>query len=268
MTEQMTLIPAERPRAEVGRHAVASLTLTNEQEPSPALRRSVDWMGVLQPVLIRPRAAAGHVPGTWLVIDGNRRVRAAQIAGLETVPTITVEEDGAVSEVLQLTANNTRGRNLAADLSSVEALSVAGYTPKEIGHAVGLTSAQVDRLLRMSSLHPTLRAALDADKLALGIAEGAARLPIAIQQQLADQYEAAGKLKGEDVHQARTARTATAVAGLGLTAMFESTPELPEEEDRANLVLLARQAHDYVSRSHTADALPVLEELIAALERV
>jgi ParB/RepB/Spo0J family partition protein len=267
VTDQLSLIPAERPRATVGRKPLSSLTLTNSQEPSPAMRRSVEWLGVLQPVLIRPRPAGNHLPGTWLVIDGNRRCRAARAAQLDDVPTIEVESEGAVSEVLQLTANNTRGRNLAADLASVEALAVAGYTPKEIGHAVGLTSAQVDRLLRMSNLHPTLRAALDADKLALGIAEGASRLPTAIQQLLADQFTAAGKLKGEDVVQARTARTAAATAKLGLTGFLDTVPELPEQEDRVEMILTVRQALSAVDNGQIHDARHILTALLTSLER-
>ena len=75
-----------------------------------ALADSLRERGVLQPVLVRP------VPGgTYELIAGERRWRAAQLAGLETVPAIVRPHDDAESLELALIENMAR-----EDLNPVE----------------------------------------------------------------------------------------------------------------------------------------------------
>ena len=57
-----------------------------------ALADSVSERGVLQPVLVRPRAG-----GTYEIVAGERRWRAARLAGLDTVPAIVQDRDDATT---------------------------------------------------------------------------------------------------------------------------------------------------------------------------
>src|ERR1700677_243414 len=62
-----------------------------DQESLEALAGSLGARGVLQPVLVRPRAG-----GTYELVAGERRWRAARIAGLETIPALVRDREDAV----------------------------------------------------------------------------------------------------------------------------------------------------------------------------
>ncbi|MDQ4041738.1 MAG: ParB/RepB/Spo0J family partition protein, partial [Actinomycetota bacterium] len=79
-------------------------------EALTALAASLRERGVLQPVLVRPRHGGG-----WELIAGERRWRAAQLAGLETIPAIIRPDDDAASLELALIENMAR-----EDLNPVE----------------------------------------------------------------------------------------------------------------------------------------------------
>ena len=114
-----------------------------------ALSRSLRERGVLQPVLVRP------VPGgTYELIAGERRWRAAQLAGLETVPALVRAHDDATSLELALIENMAR-----EDLNPVEeARAVAelvdelGVTKEDIGRRIGRSRVAVSNLLRLLDL--------------------------------------------------------------------------------------------------------------------
>ena len=114
-----------------------------------ALAGSLGERGLLQPVLVRP--AAG---GTYELIAGERRWRAAQLAGLDTIPALVRVHDDAESLELALIENMAR-----EDLNPVEearacALLVEelGLTREEIGRRVGRSRVAVSNLLRLLDL--------------------------------------------------------------------------------------------------------------------
>jgi ParB family chromosome partitioning protein len=114
-----------------------------------ALADSLRERGVLQPVLVRP------IPGgTYELIAGERRWRAARLADLETVPCLVREDDDASSLELALIENMAR-----EDLNPVEearacALLVEelGLSREEIGRRVGRSRVAVSNLLRLLDL--------------------------------------------------------------------------------------------------------------------
>jgi ParB family chromosome partitioning protein len=114
-----------------------------------ALAESLRERGVLQPVLVRP------VPGgTYELIAGERRWRAAQLAGFDSVPALVREQDDAESLELALIENMAR-----EDLNPVEearacALLVdeLGLTREDVGKRVGRSRVAVSNLLRLLDL--------------------------------------------------------------------------------------------------------------------
>jgi ParB/RepB/Spo0J family partition protein len=262
---QPALLPAERPEGRPATVPCHQIAFSSPLEPSPSLRRSVAAVGILQPLLIRRNTNADSLY-PWVVTDGNRRLRAALLADLTTVPTLIIEGDANWGAVAQLSTNATRSQNLAADLKSVEQLATAGYTAKEIGQAVGLTRVQVERLLGMQRLDPVLRQGLDDGKLTLGTATEAAKLPVVSQEALAEKFTNEGKLTGGDIAEQKTARAAQALAMTDVDEFLVDAPTLPEHEERARFVSLARQAHDYAVQDNRAAAIATLETLISALE--
>jgi ParB family chromosome partitioning protein len=120
-----------------------------DEESLLALAGSLGDRGVLQPVLVRP--AAG---GAYELIAGERRWRAAQLAGLETIPALVRSQDDAGSLELALIENMAR-----EDLNPIEearacALLVEelGLTREEIGRRVGRSRVAVSNLLRLLDL--------------------------------------------------------------------------------------------------------------------
>jgi ParB family transcriptional regulator, chromosome partitioning protein len=113
------------------------------------LADSLRERGVLQPVLLRP------VPGgTYELIAGERRWRAAKLAGFDTVPALVRVHDDVESLELALIENMAR-----EDLNPVEearacALLVEelGLTREDIGRRVGRSRVAVSNLLRLLDL--------------------------------------------------------------------------------------------------------------------
>src|SRR5829696_7543909 len=114
-----------------------------------ALAESLRERGVLQPVLLRPVAG-----GTYELIAGERRWRAAQIAGFERVPAVVRAHDDAESLELALIENMAR-----EDLNPVEEARACsllveelGRTREDVGRRVGRSRVAVSNLLRLLDL--------------------------------------------------------------------------------------------------------------------
>lgn len=129
------------------------------------LAASVRERGVLQPVLVSPRA-----DGRYELIAGERRWRAAVVAERDTVPALVRERDDAASLELALIENMAR-----EDLSPVEEARACaglveelGLTREEVGRRVGRSRVAVSNLLRLLDLPDETLAALDRGELSEG----------------------------------------------------------------------------------------------------
>lgn len=114
-----------------------------------ALAGSLSERGILQPVLVRPRRG-----GTYELVAGERRWRAARIAGLATVPALVRERDDAQALELALIENMAR-----EDLNPVEEARACaalveelGLTREEVGRRVGRSRVAVSNLVRLLEL--------------------------------------------------------------------------------------------------------------------
>ncbi len=120
-----------------------------DEEALTALATSLRERGVLQPVLVRPRHGGG-----WELIAGERRWRAAQMAGLEAIPAIVRPDDDAASLELALIENMAR-----EDLNPVEQARACaalveelGLRREDVGRRVGRSRVAVSNLLRLLDL--------------------------------------------------------------------------------------------------------------------
>src|SRR3954469_1391427 len=129
------------------------------------LAESVRHRGVLQPVLVRPVAG-----GTYELIAGERRWRAAQLAGLEVIPALVRESDDAQALEVALIENMAR-----EDLNPVEEARACaalveelGLTREEVGRRVGRSRVAVSNLLRLLDLPDEALALLEEGTLTEG----------------------------------------------------------------------------------------------------
>jgi ParB family transcriptional regulator, chromosome partitioning protein len=136
-----------------------------DEDSLAALAESIEVNGVLQPVIVRPRAG-----GKFELVAGERRLRAARLAGLEGIPAI-VRETGD-SERLELALMENVARE---DLNPVEEARASatlvedlGITKEELGRRVGRSRTAISNLIRLLQLPDEALELIGAGKLSEG----------------------------------------------------------------------------------------------------
>ena len=120
-----------------------------EPEATAGLAESIRRQGLLQPVIVRPRAAGGYE-----LIAGERRWRAAKEAGIESVPALIREADDRDSLLLALVENVAREQLSAVEEARAYAALVDefGLTLGELAERVGRSKPSVSNRLRLLEL--------------------------------------------------------------------------------------------------------------------
>jgi ParB family transcriptional regulator, chromosome partitioning protein len=151
------------------------------------LADSIRAEGVLQPILVR--ALAGTVPPHYEIIAGERRWRAAQLAGLQQIPAIVRAADERTALVQGLIENIQReDLNPVEEARGVERLiSELGLTHEEAARRLGRSRDAVTHLLRILKLDREVLRQVEEGQLTLGHAKLLASQPVAWQRFLADE---------------------------------------------------------------------------------
>ncbi len=120
-----------------------------EPEATTGLAASIRHQGVLQPVVVRPRAAGG-----WELIAGERRWRAAREAGVPTLPAIVREADDRDSLLLGLVENVAREQLSPVEEARAYASLVDEFELSlgEVADHVGRSKPAVSNRLRLLEL--------------------------------------------------------------------------------------------------------------------
>ena len=125
---------------------------------------SIRAQGVVQPIVVRP------VGNVYEIIAGERRWRAAQLAGLHEIPAVIRDVDDQAAMAMALIENIQRD-----DLNPLEEagalhrlLEEFGLTHQEIAQAVGKSRTTVTNLLRLLELEPEVKTWLDEGKMEMG----------------------------------------------------------------------------------------------------
>jgi ParB family chromosome partitioning protein len=136
-----------------------------DEESLQALATSLGERGVLQPVLVRP--APG---GSFELVAGERRWRAARLAGLKSVPAIVREREDAEALEAALVENMAR-----EDLNPIEEARACaalveelGLTREAVGRRVGRSRVAVSNLVRLLDLPDETIELLEAGSLSEG----------------------------------------------------------------------------------------------------
>ena len=132
------------------------------------LARSIKAQGVVQPIIVRPAGA-----NRYEIVAGERRWRASQQAGLDTIPAVVRSMDERGAMAVALVENIQR-----ADLNPLEESSAlhrlikeCGLTHDKCAEAVGRSRAHVSNLLRLSELNEDVQQRVRDGALSLGHAK-------------------------------------------------------------------------------------------------
>jgi ParB family transcriptional regulator, chromosome partitioning protein len=136
-------------------------------EPLQELANSIQEKGIIQPLLLHKKGDG------FEIIAGERRWRAAQLAGLKDVPAIVKETED--QEVLELALiENIQRENLNA-IEEAEAydflIKKYNLTQQDLARKVGKDRATVANLLRLLGLEPSVRKMVSKNELSLGQAK-------------------------------------------------------------------------------------------------
>ena len=146
------------------------------------LAESIKAQGVMQPILARPRG-----DGRYEIIAGERRWRAARMAGLETVPALVREVPDRHMLAMALIENIQR-----EDLNPLEEatglkrlIEEFGMTHADAAEALGRSRAGITNALRLLELAPPVQELLREGRLDMGHARALLALPPLAQVELA-----------------------------------------------------------------------------------
>ena len=155
-----------------------------DEESLAELAASVREIGVLQPVLVRPAAE----DGTYELIAGERRWRAARRAGLAVIPAIvrTTDDLGAVDRALVENLHRQDLTPLEEASAYQQLIEDFSLTHEQVASRVGKSRSAITNTLRMLSLPAAIQALLADGRLAAGHAKALLGTPDrAFQEQLA-----------------------------------------------------------------------------------
>ena len=233
------------------------------------LADSIRQYGIIQPLTVRKLAS-----GYYQIIAGERRWRAARLAGLQEVPVIVMEADDRKAAELAMIENLQR-----EDLNPME--EAAGYqalmeqhhmTQEEAAQRVGKSRSAVANSLRLLNLAPAVRKLVEEDKLSAGHARALLPLPPALQEKAAEavvsgglsvrQAEALAKRLAAEQKEKPAAQT----AGVDYTA--EAQKELSSKLGRGVRIVTGRKKGrielEYYGLDDLNDLLDALATLRAA----
>lgn len=156
-----------QPRSQFNEQALAEL--------AESIRRN----GVMQPIIVRPTTQSGR----YEIIAGERRWRAAKMAGLQRVPVIIREIDDKQALELALVENVQRQDLLPLEeaIGYQRLIEEFDYTQEELANVVGKSRSHVTNLLRLLSLPDEIKEMLDKAELTMGHARTLIGLPNAIE---------------------------------------------------------------------------------------
>ena len=176
---QRVVLPLDRITARAGNRAAGGF----DEAKLAELAESIKDQGILQPLIVTAAAA----PGSYELVAGERRWRAAQIAGLTEVPVTILEgADAAGVELAAIIENIQRDDVHPLDESDAyQRLRGLGLPVARIVERVGRSRPHVDGRLRLQNLIADIRDYwIKEGTLHIGTADQIARLPDVHQQRL------------------------------------------------------------------------------------
>ncbi|HEX8286836.1 MAG TPA: ParB/RepB/Spo0J family partition protein [Pyrinomonadaceae bacterium] len=145
---------------------VGKIIPINQIEPNPEQPRveigdlteladSIKQNGVLEPILVKPN----RQNGSWMIIAGERRWRAANLAGLREVPCIELDlDEKSIAEIALIENLQRKDLTIWEEADGLAALNEKfGYTHEEIAKKIGRSRTTVTELMSIAGLPEQIR---------------------------------------------------------------------------------------------------------------
>ncbi len=231
-SEELTGPKAAKPMAAAGEIAVDMISPNPkqprtffEEDALTELADSIRVLGVIQPVTVKREA-----DGRYTIISGERRWRAARMAGLETVPVYVREADDQTLHEMALVENIQR-----QDLNAMEVafslqrlMEECDLTQDALGERVGKKRSTIANYLRLLKLPDQVQLAVKEGVISMGHAKAIASAPEQAQVALLKRTVK----KGLSVRQTEEAASAAAAGTPTAAGATHNDVELPESYSR------------------------------------
>ncbi len=225
------------------------------------LAASIKSQGIMQPIVVR-RIGSG-TNAKHEIIAGERRFRAAQLAGLSEVPVVIKEVDDKTALTLALIENLQR-----QDLNAIEEaegiqrlIAEFKFTHEQAAEAVGKSRSAVSNLLRLLELAPPVKDRVVAGTLEMGHARALASLPNDRQVMLAEKIA----INALSVR-ATEALVKDEIEAKGTTSSASSTTKKPSKAQRIDPADAVRDSDLDRLENDLADALGTYVEIVHSKE--
>ena len=222
------------------------------------LMESIRTNGVITPVLVRP-----DDEGTYEMISGHRRLRAAKRAGLRKIPAIVKEMTDDEATIAMVDGNIQREEILPSEKAFALKMKMAALKKQGkrndlttsstewtksragdiVGEAEGISKSQVHKYIRITELIPKLLDMVDEKRLALAMAVELSYFRRNVQQWLYEYIKENGMIKQEQIielRQYREDKNMTQEQLIGILVKSRSTTE-----KRKRITITERKLNKY-----------------------
>ena len=160
-----------------------------DDESLQELADSISQHGIIQPLTVRKLSS-----GYYQIIAGERRWRAARLAGLQEVPVIVIEaDDRKVAELAMIENLQREDLNPMEEAAGFQSLIESYHmTQEEAAQRVGKSRSAVTNALRLLGLTPSVRKLVEESKLSAGHARALVPLSPSLQESAANAIVSGG----------------------------------------------------------------------------
>ena len=203
---------------------------------------SIKQIGVVSPLIVRPDPEGGYE-----ILSGHRRLHAAQLAGLETVPVIVKEMDDDAAIIFMVDSNLQRENILPSERAfsykmKLEAMKHQGergdltsaqvgpksWAAQVVAEEAGDSKSQVKRYIRLTNLIPEILDMVDEKKIAFNPAVELSYLKPSEQKEFLEAMDYAEA--SPSLSQAQRLKKLSQEGGCTLDAMCEVMNEIKKDE--------------------------------------
>jgi ParB family chromosome partitioning protein len=239
--------------------------LTMDPERLQELAASIKAQGLIQPIIVRGIGSDGYE-----LIAGERRWRAAKMAGLAEIPALvrTVGDQAVVAMALIENIQREELTPLEEAHALQRLIGEFSYTHQQTADAIGRSRASVSNLLRLLDLPEPIRQLLEQHRLEMGHARALLTLEPGLAVGLARKAAEHGWSVRELEEAARRAQTAPKGKAKKIAAKRDPNIETLERELAEKLAAKVSIQHGRGGRGRLVIAYHSVDELDGILERI